>query len=190
MDWCPSKDSGFFCLLQISSPHTLCSSAKQQGMAWVRLLKPHLTKITGNQKPYKNPIKRESRVIAVFFCCFFFYSDNLKWTVANRRQVKHLLTRSAPLWQAHYTTVCCVRCGWSKAKKSEFVWTASHFAKEAFENEDNLWMLFFLHRFLSRQGKEPYGRDAPPASTAALLVCINSHICNSICLPANVQAPS
>lgn len=66
--------------------------------------------------------------------------------------------------------------GQSKASKSEFVRTASHFEKGTSESQDNLWMLFFSHPFLSRQGKEPYGWGTLPASTTALLVCINSHI--------------
>lgn len=74
--------------------------------------------------------------------------------MADREQVKYLLTRPVSFQWTHHTTALCITARGSKANKSEFACTASHFEKETFENEDNLWMLFFSHPFLSRQGKK------------------------------------
>lgn len=143
----------------------------------MRLL-PHLTKVLGATALYLGLLKKKEKKVKPYKKRIrSYYSDNLKWKVPNREQVKHLLTRSLPL--PHHTTACVV-----------WLDKMSHFEKETSEDEDNLYMLLFSHPFLSRQGKEPYGCDTLPASTAVLLVCINSHICNKICMPANVQTPS
>lgn len=124
--------------------------------------------LTENQGKNIKSHKRECRVTSVFWLCFWDILALTTWSgnVASR-EVKLFLTWPVLLQWTHHTM--CIATRQSRANKSEFACTDSHS-----ENEDNLWMLFFSHPLLSRQGNEPYGQGTLPASATALLVCVES----------------